>query len=59
MNYVDAQDGRRDGKLQPGAAPRACPSCRRITPPSAAKCTYCDRELAAEFLDTRINKSTG
>lgn len=51
LKYVDQLDGRMDGKLREGKSPKACPGCRRMNPPRAAKCQYCGNEFPPTFLE--------
>lgn len=41
LRYVDALDGREDGKLGADAAFKTCPKCKRTSPAKVFKCQYC------------------
>lgn len=51
FRYVDGLDGAVDGKLRASKAPKACPNCNRMNPPTATRCQYCAAEMNADFLD--------
>ena len=49
--YVDALDGKADGKLQKEKGIKNCPVCGRVSQMDATKCQYCGAEYPVEFLE--------
>lgn len=51
LDYVDALDGRWDGKLGEDGSVKTCGRCRRVSPLRSRRCSYCDAEFpSSEFL---------
>jgi hypothetical protein len=51
LDYVDALDGRADGKLAKDTRSKTCARCRRVNPVQARRCQYCDTEFpSSHFL---------
>lgn len=51
LDYVDALDGRHDGKLDAHSGSKTCAHCRRVNPVQARRCQYCDTAFpSTQFL---------
>ncbi|MBI3736192.1 hypothetical protein HY256_06735, partial [Candidatus Sumerlaeota bacterium] len=56
ISYVDALDGKTDGKLQKEKGIKNCPACGRVSQADAAKCQYCGADYPVEFIDYKARQ---
>jgi len=56
IDYVDALDGSRDGKMRQTRRPHVCPACGRRSRPAARTCQYCGADLPARDFDEASKK---
>ena len=45
IESIDAEDGKRTGKINERREPKKCPACGKNSAASALKCLYCGAEL--------------